>query len=131
MQYDTFIDHVQDYGDIADRAYAEQLAHVVLGAFGQVIERMERDILASQLPQPAAAALFAAQPPETHDVDLRLHDDIDIFYSQVRSRMDGISITDARKQARTVIRVLQEAAAEGEINRVRDSIPESYAQLFS
>lgn len=128
MQYDEFVQRVQQYAELDSADGAERLTEVVLATLGEQLYRTELAKLEAQLPKDMHGMLFAEQPPEQTRQDVQ-QVSLEEFYNRVSARAD-VGYPEATEQAKAVIRVLQEAVSAGEIADVRAKLPDDYAELF-
>lgn len=129
MQYDEFIQKVQEKGGFENRDEAERVVFAVLGTLGEKIYRTEERQLAAQLPKELKKAFYQYQPVERGRADLGNYT-LEEFYNRVKARAD-ISFPEAQRQSKVVIGVLKEAVAAGEIEDVVRELPEEFRQLFA
>lgn len=128
MQYQEFIDHVQQRAQLGNPEDAERLTQTVLGVLGERLYRTVCDNLASQLPKEMKGFLFSSQPPENTWRDVQQFS-LEEFYNRVSARMD-IGYPAAVRQSRTVIAVVQETVSSGVIDNVRAELPNEFNELF-
>jgi uncharacterized protein (DUF2267 family) len=128
MQYNEFINKVQQKANLNDSNEAARLVEVVLAALGERLYRTERDDLGSQLPVELKQALFTEQPPENTRDDVRRFS-VEEFYNRVRART-GAGYPDAVQQAKAVMAVLQDAVSAGEIADMMNTLPDEYRELL-
>lgn len=129
MDFDTFIDRVEEQGSFTDRDEAVRVTEATLATLGETIYRTERSNLGAQLPKPLAHALVAVQDPENsrHDVEPF---QLDEFYNRVSDR-SGVGNDDAEAYVPVVMGVLQEAVSDGEIEDLVNELPDEYRALFN
>src|SRR5215207_4047813 len=87
MQYDEFINRVQQYANIDNRAYAERMTRVFLATLGEPLSREETVGLAAQLPKELKGALTQTEPLETALSDT-FKIDLEEFYNRLKGRLD-------------------------------------------
>lgn len=121
MKHDEFIGHVQTRGRLPSRGDADKATRVVFETLGARLAGGQAGNLAAQLPAELARHLEAEPTPDK----LSLND----FFARVSERL-GADLPDAVHQARAVIAVLNDAITAGEIDKVRQQLPEEYAPLF-
>jgi uncharacterized protein (DUF2267 family) len=128
MQYDEFINRVQQYANIDNRAYAERMTRVFLATLGEPLSREETVGLAAQLPKELKDALTETQPLETALSDT-FKIDLEEFYNRLKGRLD-VPYAEAVRQAKAVSRVLREAVSGGQIGDVVRDLSEDWQELF-
>jgi len=121
MDYDTFLQRVQEVAGLAARDDAERIARVVLGTLSERLYRTERGDLASQLPGELRSLMEAHTDTDRYDLQE--------FYRRVALRAD-VSLADGEAYARAVGAVLREAVTPGQIEKVLGTLPEDYVALF-
>lgn len=128
MQYDAFIQRIQEYADLETQAEAVALTKAVLATLGERLYRTERDELAAQLPNGVKEFLFAERDRgNTRQVVQRFS--LEEFYNRVSARAE-IGRPDAIRQAKAVMAVLQEAVSAGEVQDVMAELPDEFTELF-
>lgn len=123
MQYEEFIDRVQQRAGLDSFSEAEETTQAVLTTLGEYLVGGEGPDLASQLPQGLAEHL-RREPPDRAMV-YSLPD----FLQEVGER-EGANTDEASARARAVVSVLQEAVSEGEMEDVRRQFPSEFDPLF-
>ncbi|MFP4345546.1 MAG: DUF2267 domain-containing protein [Anaerolineales bacterium] len=123
MNYDEFVGRVQHRARLGTTGETIRAIHATFKALGKRLHGGEADHLAAQLPPELGAYLTDAGESETYDLDG--------FFARV-SQYEGLGedLPDSVHHARAVISVLQEAISAGEMNHVREQLPEDYAPLF-
>lgn len=129
MQYDEFIQKVQERGGFENREDTVRVVFAVLGTLGEKIYRTEERQLAAQLPKELKNAFYQYQAVERGRGDLGNYT-LEEFYNRVKARAD-ISFQEAPRQSKIVIGVLKEAVSAGEIEDVVRELPEEFRQLFA
>ena len=123
MQFDEFINRVQERTGLDTSEDAERLARAVLETLGERLDRKVRNGVEAQLPNELKDVLLA-RTQNTEQFTL------EEFYNRVGARAD-LTYQDATEHTRQVLAVLQEAIAEGEKMQILESLPAEYGQLFS
>ena len=123
MQYEEFIDRVQQRSGLASFADAEEATRATLTVLGEYLTGGEGLDLASQLPQ-GIAEILHQQPPERSTI-FSLND----FLQRVGEE-EGVRTEEAQDHTRAVMDVLEEAVAEGEMQDVRRQFPSEFDSLF-
>ena len=123
MQFDDFIQRVQEQTGLDAREDAERITRAVLETLGERLERKVRNGVVSQLPNELKDYLLARAAPRLDPYPL------EEFYNRVGARA-GLTYQAAAEQARQVFVVLQEAIQEGETRQILESLPGEYAELF-
>ncbi|HEX6387556.1 MAG TPA: DUF2267 domain-containing protein [Anaerolineae bacterium] len=129
MQYDEFMDRVQERADLDSRDDAALITEVVLATLGERLYRTEAAELAAQLPKELQGHFFARQPPENTRQDTDRFS-LEEFYNRVSARAD-VNYSQAQKLTRAVVAVLQEAVTPGEWQDALSTLPSEYGELFS
>ena len=123
MQFDEFINRVQERTGLDTSEDAERLARAVLETLGERLDRKVRNGVEAQLPNELKDVLLArAQNTDQFTLEE--------FYNRVGARAD-LTYQDATEHTRQVLAVLQDAIAEGEKKQILESLPPDYGQLFS
>jgi uncharacterized protein (DUF2267 family) len=121
MQYDDFIDRVQQRAGLDSQERAVRAVRATLETLGERLSRMETRQLAAQLPNQLRAHFHAR--PESQIFPL------EEFFKRVSARA-SVRQSEAAEQARAVIGVLREAVSAGEIEDVRIELAPEYDTLF-
>jgi uncharacterized protein (DUF2267 family) len=121
MQHDEFIGEVQARARLPSRGDAERATRAVLETLGERLAGGQPHNLAAQLPEEIGHHLEDRQGVEKLTLDG--------FFEKVSERT-GADLPDAIHQARAVIAVVGAAVSQGEIDKVRQQLPEDYAPLF-
>lgn len=132
MDHDSFIGEVQNRAELASRGEALGASRATLQTLGERIEEGQATNLAAQLPDELGRFL-EEEADTTESFGFRE------FVSRVAERdgnlggegaIDDDDRSDAALHARAVVDVLDEAVTEGQIEDVRDQLPDGYADLF-
>ncbi len=127
MQYEAFIELVQDRGGLRDRALAEDVTRATLETLGERLSAADAVGIAAQLPEDLGACLVRRASPETTPSDFGVED----FYRTVAERhASGLSPQDAREPVRAVFTTPREAISEGGYAALLASLPQGYGDLF-
>ena len=121
MQYDDFIDRVQQRADLSSRQEAVHAVRATLETLGERLSRVETRQLATQLPRELRAYFHPKHESQVFPVDE--------FFNRVSARAN-VRRAQAVDQARAVIEVLREAVSAGEIEDVRIELAPDYDVLF-
>jgi uncharacterized protein (DUF2267 family) len=121
MQHDEFIGEVQARARLSSRGDAERATRAVLETLGERLAGGQPHNLAAQLPEEIGRHLEGRRGVDKLSLDQ--------FFEKVSERT-GADLPDAIHQARAVIAVVGEAASQGEMDKVRQQLPEEYAPLF-
>lgn len=121
MQYSDFVRRVQKHAGLKTIEQAIIVTHATLETLGERIDRTNRDNLASQLPGELKDALLRCAQTRRFTLEA--------FYSRVaaRARLGG---QNAVSQVKSVLAVLREAVAEGEIQHIVEDLPEEYEEIL-
>lgn len=123
MQFDEFINRVQEQTRMDGPEDAERIARAVLETLGERIDRKVRNGVVAQLP-PALKDLVLERAQTNDQYTL------EEFYNRVGARA-GLTHQTARERTRQVLSVFQEAIGEGETRQILESLPTDYGQLFN
>lgn len=131
MDHDSFIGQVQNRAELASRGAALSTSRATLQTLGERIQEGEATNLAAQLPDELGRFL------EEH-ADATESFDFQEFISRVAERdenlgdggIDDDDLSAAALHARAVVDVLDEAVTEGQIEDIRDQLPDDYDDLF-
>lgn len=121
MQYDDFIDRVQQRAGLTSQQEAVDAIRATLETLGERLSRMETRQLATQLPKDLRAYFHPKHESQVFPVDE--------FFNRVSARAH-VRRAEAVAEARAVIGVLREAVAAGEIEDVRLELAPGYDALF-
>lgn len=122
MEHDAFIGHVVDRAQLSSRGDALTATRATLETLAERIPQGEATDLASQLPK--EIGMFLQQ-----DVDKTERFDSDTFIERVAKRAN-IDVPAATFQVRAVFDVMADATSEGQLEDVRQALPEDYQRLF-
>ncbi len=123
MQYQEFIERVQQRAELTSFAAAEAATQATLTTLGEYLTGGEGLDLASQLPQGLAEPL-RQQPPDRSKI-FSLND-----FVQLVGEKEGVEFEEASVHARAVMNVLGEAVTKGEMDDVRRQFPSEFDPLF-
>ena len=128
MQYHEFMERVQEQADLDSHDAAAWITEVVLATLGERLYRTEAAELAAQLPKELKGHFFARQPPENTRQDTDRFQ-LEEFYNRISARAD-VNYSQAKKLAKVVVSVLQEAVTPGEWQNALSTLPPEYSELF-
>ncbi len=123
MQYQEFIERVQQRAGLSSFAAAEAATRATLATLGEYLTGGEGLDLASQLPQGLAEPL-RQQPPERSKI-FSLND-----FVQLVGEKEGAGFEEASTHARAAMSVLGEAVSKGEMDDVRRQFPSEFDHFF-
>lgn len=123
MQYQEFIERVQQRAGLDSFEGAETATQATLTTLGEYLSGGEGLDLASQLPQ-GLAEILRQQPPDRSKI-FSLND-----FLQMVGENEGVGIGAAEDHARAVMLVLEEAISKGEMDDVRRQFPSEFDPLF-
>lgn len=127
MDHDEFIGQVQNRARLADTGEALRASRATLTTLGERIQEGDAENLAAQLPEEIGRFLTDA---ETHGERF----EFDGFVDRVMEREELTGEderADAVHHARTVLDVVEDAVTEGQMNDLRDGLPEEeFGELF-
>jgi uncharacterized protein (DUF2267 family) len=129
MEYEEFINRVQRYANLDNRAYAERMTRIFLATLAEPLSREETKGLAAQLPKELKDALTETAPLETA-LSEPYKIDLEEFYNRLKGRLD-VPYDEAVRQAKAVSRVLRESVSGGQIGDVVRDLSEEWGALFS
>ena len=122
MPLDWFIDRVQERAGLNSREDAEAITRAVLETLGERLDRKVRNGVLAQLPgELKELVLMRAQESEQYNVEE--------FFNRVGARAD-LTYQDVTERTRQVLSVLREAISDGEIQDIRESLPDEYDALL-
>jgi uncharacterized protein (DUF2267 family) len=124
MQYDEFIDQVQETAGFTTRDESERVTQAVLETLGERVDRKVWNGVAAQLPD-ALKEYLRARVERTDRYSL------EEFYNRVGARA-GLKYKEASERTQQVFSVLRRAISEGEWKNLMMSLPhEEYGELFA
>ena len=123
MQYQEFIERVQQRAGLSSFAAAEAATRATLTTLGEYLAGGEGLDLASQLPQGLAEPL-RQQPPERSKI-FSLND-----FVQLVGEKEGAGFEEASAHAHAVMGVLGEAVSKSEMDDVRRQFPSEFDGFF-
>jgi uncharacterized protein (DUF2267 family) len=123
MEYDTFVGEVQQRTHLSSRDEVERATRATLETLVQRMAGGEAHDLASQLPPEIGKYVQGERAGSGERFSL------DEFFQRVSQR-EGVDVPEAVSHARAVIKVVNEAVSQGEINDVRAQLPADFAPLF-
>lgn len=130
MEYDEFIDLVQERTELDSLDEAVAAVQATLGTLGEMLSPKERHDLAAELPKSLkdCLTLWVEQPPRelTHPHRFNLEE----FYNRVAARSE-VGYPAAVKHSQAVIQVLGQAVSHGELRDVLRELPDEYGELLS
>ncbi len=121
MDYQTFLKRVQENAGLDTLAEAIQVTQAVLETLGERLPRTEREQLAAQLPGELKVILLHRHP----DYPFPLEE----FYVRVGGRARTTRV-HAAEWSRAVMRALNEAVSQGEMEDVKAVLPKEYEALI-
>lgn len=129
MQYETFLERVQQEANLDNRDDAEQLITVIFATLAEPLSRDETNRLASQLPSELKRLLNSRLEKPTHFQTWESYNPEE-FYNRVKGRLN-ISYQQGVQQVTAVMRVLVEAVPNTIISGMLKDLPEGYSTLFT
>jgi uncharacterized protein (DUF2267 family) len=121
MDYQTFIDRLEDRADLWSRDKAEKLAKTTVEVLGETLSTPERTWMMNHLPAPLGDALTRTWGDQTFDLDE--------FYDRISHR-EGLVDDFAAQQSRVVCRVLAEQLDDDVLDYLLDHLPAPFPALF-
>jgi len=128
MQYNEFMERVQERANLDSQEDAARITEVVLATLGERLYRTEAAELEAQLPKELKGHFFARQPPENTRQDTDRFQ-LEEFYNRISARTD-VNYSQAKKLTKSVMSVLREAVTPGEWQDALSTLPSEYAELF-
>jgi uncharacterized protein (DUF2267 family) len=122
MQFDEFIERVQEQASLETRQQAETITRSVVETLGERLDRKVRDGVMAQLPSELKEFLLA----RGMDTDRYV---LTEFYNRVGARA-GLKYHDAAERAWQVCAVLKGSITAGELEDILESLPAEYGELF-
>lgn len=128
MDHDTFIGEVQNRANLASRGGALSASRATLQTLGDRLQEGQAANLAAQLSDELGRFL------EEHAGTTESFG-FEEFIERVADRDENIGgdtddLSAAAFHARAVVDVLDEAVSEGQLDDLRDQLPDEYGQLF-
>jgi uncharacterized protein (DUF2267 family) len=121
MEYERFLEHVEERSGIDDRDEAARTAQVVLQALVDRLTGKEARDMLSQLPYQLKVAVTVTEAPSGWSPDE--------FAAWVAEKL-GVPEEEARKRIRAVFSTLHEALSVGEFRDVLEQLDPAYADLL-
>ncbi len=121
MQYTEFVHKVQSDTEIHSEEQATKVIGATLETLGERLPKTEQENLAAQLPNELKEHLLKRLDENT----FKLED----FYTRISARADT-GFPEAVQQSRVVLKTLENAVSEGEIQDVLQKMDQNYGELF-
>lgn len=125
MQFHEFIGKVQHLASLPSEDQALKVTRVTLETLAMRIAGGEPKHIASQLPEEIGRFLSTSEGAETVE-SFTLND----FYNRVAERT-GADEPAARHYARSVMAVMREAVSKGEMDDLKDQLPDEFEPLLN
>ena len=122
MEYQEFVERVEDRITPTQTAAAELAIASTLSTLGERITGEEAEDLAAQLPEEMKGPLHG----ETGDAE---EFSLDEFYERV-ARREGVSVEEATEHVAAVMGVLRDAVSGGEVEDVISQLPPEFEPLL-
>jgi len=122
MQFDDFINRVQELAKLATKEESTTMTRAVLETLGERLDRKVCNGVASQLPN-ELKDYFLVRSNTTDQYGLAE------FYNRVGARAD-LKYQEAVTYTRQVLTVLRQAIPQGEIQDILEDLPSEYQALF-
>lgn len=122
MQYDRFVNTVQDRGDLPDTDAALRAIEATLKTLTERVTANEAKDLKAQLPEEVKRYCVT-------NVDIPEKFDLDGFYARVAER-ENLDAPQAALHARAVIATIQDGVERGEIEDLKSQLPQEFNTLF-
>ncbi len=128
MQYQQFIQNVQQAAATDSPVEVERAVQATLATLGELLSRKERSDLASELPKPLQEYVEEKRAiVEGRDRTRRFS--LEEFYNRVAARAD-VGYPAAVRRSGCVMRVLSAAVSQGELTDVFSELPADYDELL-
>lgn len=127
MQHDTFIGQVQARAKLPSRGAAEAVTRATLETLGERIPEQLAEHVAAQLPREIGEHLRRTEVFSGAGSGERF--DLKEFLDRVSAR-GGLDESQAAYSSRVVMEVLREATQGGQMDKVRDALPERLRELL-
>lgn len=124
MQHDEFIGHVQHRAHLGSRGEAERATQATLQTLSERLAGGAAGNLASELP-PHIANYFSGK----QDMEVAEEMSLDAFFERVSER-EGVDLPKSIHHARAVIDVLKDAVSQGQMQKIREQLPDGWDSLF-
>ena len=130
MEYNEFIQRVQEEAGLAAPDEATVVIKAVLGTLGEMLSPTERRHLAAQLPKSLKNYVteWMERPPKEKGRPHRFR--LEAFYHRVAARSD-VRYPAAVKRSQVVMKILREAVAPGELADIFRELPQEYEELLT
>jgi uncharacterized protein (DUF2267 family) len=128
MNYDDFIQRVQDKANLPDRAAAERVTEATLATLGERLYRTTVDNFGAPLPKQLQELFYRRRPPENTRQDTERFT-LEEFFTRVSARAN-LGFQQASEQGRIVIAVLEEALSPAHMEMLRAELPAEYGRLL-
>jgi len=121
MDYHSFIGQIQHRARLGTTEDAIHITRATLSTLGERLLEDEKKDLAAQLPRELQHYLEEVESGQKFTLDE--------FIKRICDR-EGNKANDAMYHMRVVFEVLQEAVSAGEMDQVKDQLPEDFAPFF-
>lgn len=130
MEYNEFIQRVQEEAGLAVPDEATVVIKAVLGTLGEMLSPTERRHLAAQLPKSMKDYVtgWMQRPPKEKGRPHRFG--LEEFRHRVAARSD-VRYPAAIRRSRAVMKVLREAVTPGELADIFRELPQEYEELLT
>lgn len=122
MQFDDFINRVQEQTNLDTREEAIAITRALLETLGERLDRKTTNGVAAQLPDELKNFLLARQD----NIDRY---PVEEFYNRIGARAD-LKYQEATERTVQVFSVLRQAIPDGEIQHILEDLPSEYEELF-
>lgn len=122
MQFDEFINRVQEQTSLDTREEAVAVTRAVLETLGERLDRKVSNGVAAQLPDELKGFLLTRQD----NIDRY---PLEEFYNRVGARAD-LKYQDATERTVQVFSVLRQAITAGEVQDIQADLPSEFEELF-
>lgn len=121
MQYQEFIDQVQHRARLTGSEAAEKATKATLETLAERLFGNEPEHISSQLPEGISRFLNGKKNKTKYSITE--------FLERISER-EEVELPDSVFHAKIVLDVLKDAVSKGEIEHIRDQLPQEFYRLF-
>ncbi len=123
MEYNAFLERVQQQGDFDSSSEAESAVRSIFTTFAQQLPPTAADQLRSELP-PELASYFAENTQTSTEAF-----SLDTFFGRLNDEA-GLDMSTSSQYARAVMSALREELAPDEFQTLRTALPAEFISMF-